>query len=98
MTAGWPTSRASTAGPTSSVARSWWRPLVAEEYQPPACYECKGLARGVCRNCHSKYCAEHAGGTGLCKACNRSANMGLYVFAVVFGLMLLLFVINWLFG
>src|SRR4051812_7421929 len=55
---------------------AWWRPQEAEEYQPPACYECKGLSRGVCRNCQANYCQEHAGVNGLCKDCARSANLG----------------------
>src|ERR1022692_4603056 len=57
----------------------WWRPQEAEEYLPPACYECKGLTRAVCRNCQANYCPEHAGPNGLCKACSHSANLGLYV-------------------
>jgi hypothetical protein len=76
----------------------WWRPQEAEEYQPPACYECKGLSRRVCRNCQANYCPEHAGPRGLCKACGRSANMGLYVFTGMVALILLMFLCNWLFG
>jgi hypothetical protein len=73
----------------------WWRPQQAEEYVPPACYECKSLTRAVCRNCQSHYCAEHAGPTGLCAACGRSANLGLYVLAGIFVLFMLTFAFQW---
>ncbi len=76
----------------------WWRPQEAEEYKPPACYECKGLARAVCRNCQVHYCSEHAGRNGLCQDCARSANMGIYVFAGMVALIVLMFLFNWLFG
>src|SRR5688572_20657133 len=74
----------------------WWRPQQAEEYTPPACYECQGLARGKCRNCLSSYCSEHAGSNGLCQACGRSANLGLYIIAGTFAAIVLLLLINWL--
>jgi hypothetical protein len=77
---------------------AWWRPQEAEEYQPPACYECKGLSRGFCRNCRARYCREHAGPNGLCRECGRSANLGLYVIAAVAGLLLLAWLFIWLFG
>jgi hypothetical protein len=76
----------------------WWRPQEAEEYTPSACYECKGLARLVCRNCRAQYCAEHAGSNGLCQACGRSANLGLFVAAAVLGTFFLLFACNWLYN
>ena len=69
-----------------------------EAYKPPECYECKGLSRSVCRNCHANFCPEHAGSNGLCKDCNRSANMGLYIFAGMVGFLMLVFLFNWLFG
>lgn len=74
----------------------WWRPLPAEEYEPPACYSCKGLARTICRNCRRRYCPEHAGPPQLCADCGRSSALGLYffVFAVVVMALLLLFG-NW---
>lgn len=78
--------------------KGWWRPQTAEEYKPPECYECKGLGRGVCRNCHCNYCAEHAGANGLCKACHRSANIGLYVVAAFFAFIGMLVVVQWIFG
>jgi hypothetical protein len=76
----------------------WWRPQEADEYQPPACYECKGLSRRRCRNCQANYCPDHAGFNGLCQACARSANVGLYIFAAMMGIVLLIFLFNWLFG
>jgi hypothetical protein len=76
----------------------WWRPQEAEEYVPPACYQCKGLARAVCRNCRANYCADHAGRNGLCRECGRSANFGIYVFAGMIGLIVLMLLFNWIFG
>ena len=78
--------------------QGWWRPQEAEASVPPACYQCKGLARAVCRNCHANYCSEHAGRKGLCKDCGQSANMGLYIFLAVVGVMVLMILFNWLFG
>ncbi|MBI1830277.1 MAG: hypothetical protein HYR84_02365 [Planctomycetes bacterium] len=77
---------------------AWWRPKEAEEYHPPECYECKGLARRTCRNCQAKYCPEHAGPSGLCLDCGRSANMGLIVFGVMALLIGLLLLFGWYFG
>jgi hypothetical protein len=77
---------------------AWWRPQQAEDYQPPACYACKALARAVCRNCQAIYCHEHRGPNGLCKDCGRSANLGAYVFVGVASVMLVLFLCHWLFG
>ena len=76
----------------------WWRPQQAEEFKPPECYECKGLPRGVCRNCRASYCPDHAGTNGLCKACNRSANLGIYVFAGVTVFLVLIWLLSWLMG
>lgn len=78
--------------------KGWWRPKEAETYTPPACYECKGLARAVCRNCHEHYCRDHAGPSGLCKACGQSANLGLYVIAGVGVIVLIFWLCHWWFG
>ncbi len=72
---------------TASRGGAWWRPLPAEDFEPPACYQCKGLARRTCRNCGQLYCGEHAGQDGLCAACDRSSWVGLYLLA---GLVLLI--------
>lgn len=77
---------------------AWWRPQQADEYVPPACYSCQGLARGLCRNCDARYCAEHAGPNGLCLACGKSANLGLYVLLIMGGLLALLILGNWFYG
>jgi hypothetical protein len=77
---------------------AWWRPQEAEEYQPPACYECQGLTRWKCRNCQAPYCAEHAGPNGLCKACGRSANLGIYIVAGVFAMVVMMLLFHWLFA
>lgn len=74
---------------------AWWRPLPAEDFEPPACYECKGLARRTCRHCGRLYCGEHAGQQGLCAACERSSWVGLYILA---GLALLILILVWLGG
>jgi hypothetical protein len=76
----------------------WWRPQQAEEYIPPACYQCQGLTRSKCRNCEQPYCMEHAGPNGLCQECDRSANLGLWICAGMFALMALSIFCNWLFG
>jgi hypothetical protein len=92
---GEPRSREISAQPLrrKDAKHGWWRPQLAEEYEPPACYACKGLARAVCRNCRSHYCREHAGSGGLCLECARSARLGLIVFVlalVMAGVVLLL--------
>jgi hypothetical protein len=87
------------ASPMKSNAKSgWWRPQEAEVYVPPACYVCQGLTRATCRNCDNKYCREHAGPNGLCKQCGQSAQLGLYVFATMAGLVLLFLLYHWWFG
>jgi hypothetical protein len=65
---------------SDNVRAGWWRPQIAEDFEPPACYICRGLTRFVCRNCHSLYCREHAGVSGLCIRCYRSSRLGLYIF------------------
>ena len=72
---------------------AWWRPRQAEEYSPPACYQCRGIARNVCINCGDRYCAEHAGVAGICAACGQSSQLGLFILfavAAVFGVMVML--------
>lgn len=66
-----------------SARPGWWRPQEAEEYDPPACYQCKGLARRICRNCRNVYCPEHAGKGGLSLACENSARLGAVIFMAV---------------
>lgn len=72
---------------------AWWRPLPAEDFEPPACYQCHGLARHTCRHCRQLYCPEHAGQHGLCAGCDRSSWVGLYVLA---GLVLFVVLVIWL--
>lgn len=72
---------------------AWWRPQLAEDFEPPACYACRGLARTVCRNCQGLYCAEHAGKGGLCAACDRSSWWGMWLLG---GLLLSLAVLAFL--
>ena len=71
----------------ADAKHGWWRPQPAEEYEPPACYACKGLARAVCQNCQSHFCREHAGPGALCMRCSRSARLGLVIFVIAIGLM-----------
>lgn len=68
--------RISAAVLVKNARPGWWRPQEAEEYDPPACYACGGLARRRCYNCHDLFCAEHAGKRGLCLACEKSARTG----------------------
>lgn len=85
------------ARPLSPSARpGWWRPQPAEDFDPPACYECKGLARVVCRNCGSYYCWEHAGKNGLCAECARSSRIGTLILLIIFGLIAGMVVLSWL--
>jgi hypothetical protein len=64
---------------TERPQQPWWRPQPADDFEPPSCYQCRGLARRVCRNCRNRYCPEHAGKNDLCAACMRSSNVGLLV-------------------
>jgi hypothetical protein len=84
--------------PAAEGKHGWWRPQPAEEFVPPACYACQGLSRRFCRNCHRRYCPEHAGRRGLCEACGRSARMGLLVFLLAIGMMLGLILLGALTG
>src|SRR5437879_3712811 len=59
-----------------TIRPGWWRPQPAEDYNPPECQECQGLARYVCVNCAGRYCREHAGRDGLCGPCQRSRRGG----------------------
>jgi hypothetical protein len=61
----------------------WWRPQAAEEYHPPACYQCQGIARQVCPNCQQRFCAEHAGKNGMCAQCHQSSFLGVVVLGTV---------------
>jgi hypothetical protein len=90
--------RFSTVPLETKTHHGWWRPQEAEEYVPPACYSCQGLARGVCRNCESRYCAEHAGPNGICQACGRSAMLGVYVLVILGAVVVFVIVGHWLFG
>ena len=82
----------------SLVSRSakpgWWRSQQAEDFDPPACYACRGLARQTCRNCQSLYCPEHKGKNELCAACERSSRLGAYVFVGAVGSVALLILIG----
>ena len=80
------------------VKHGWWRPQQAEEFAPPACYACQGLARKVCRNCQSRYCPEHAGPSDLCNACGKSARLGLIVFLIAVGMLTTMVLLGTLVG
>lgn len=71
---------------------AWWRPQPAEEYAPPACYHCRGIARQVCPHCHELFCPEHAGKNGMCAQCSRSSLLGIAILvavAAIFGVLML---------
>lgn len=57
----------------------WWRPQQADEFAPPACYECQSLTRAVCVACGRNYCKEHAGRNSTCRECSTASDMSLYV-------------------
>src|SRR5262245_40395914 len=82
------------ARPLARARPAWWRPQAAEDFEPPACYACKGLARAHCRNCQCLYCPDHAGPSGLCAACDRSSKLGLAVLLGVIALMGLLMLLG----
>ncbi len=88
--------RISQAPRTGSTGRRfWWRPQVADDYEPPACSICGGLARLVCRNCRELYCADHAGAAAeLCARCARSSRLGIWVMVISLGLVGLLLVFD----
>lgn len=87
--------QADPSSPRFPTARpGWWRPQPAEEYEPPACYECDAIARRTCRNCQDRYCPEHAGPPGMCKACGRSSQLGLFFFVFALVMMALIVVLN----
>jgi hypothetical protein len=78
------------------AASPWWRPQVADDYAPPACYKCQGLTRMQCRNCKERFCRDHAGPGGLCQECGRSANLGIYVAATMAVFVAIVLLWNWL--
>ena len=81
---------------------AWWRPVAAEEYVPPACYQCGSLARSRCVACGRRYCAGHAGSGGRCAECQASSTTGMLVGFVVIGAVGLIFAAalfwSWLVG
>ncbi len=79
--------RISAAPRTATQRTGWWRPQPAEGYTPPACYQCQGIARRVCSNCHELYCPDHAGKNGLCAQCSQSSLLGV---AVLVGVVVIL--------
>src|SRR5262245_48014346 len=80
------------AAPLMKNARpGWWRPQEAEDYTPPECYACGGLARSRCYNCHDLFCPEHAGASDLCLGCEKSARSGMFVLG---GIVLFFLVLN----
>jgi hypothetical protein len=50
---------------------------------PPECYQCQGLARKVCQNCHNLYCLEHAGQEGWCAKCSQAARIGYWIIIAI---------------
>jgi hypothetical protein len=64
---------------STAPQHAWWRPQLAEDFEPTSCYACPGLAHRRCRHCGSFYCSDHAGPKGLCAACRDSSRLGLIV-------------------
>jgi hypothetical protein len=83
--------RADRVSPARQARKSrpaWWRPQVAEDYEPSACQDCRGLAPYVCPNCGGRYCREHAGKNGLCAQCQqalRGGNVFLVIMILILG-------------
>lgn len=50
----------------------------------PMCYQCDCLAKYHCRNCQASCCADHRCGE-LCRHCEQSSRLGLFVFLAVSG-------------
>ena len=72
---------------------AWWRPVTAEEFVPPACYQCGGLTRSRCVGCGRRYCANHAGTGGRCAECHASSTTGMLIGLGVIGGLGLIFAI-----
>ena len=68
---------------TETARPNWWRPQEAEDYEPPACAVCQGLARNVCIQCGDRYCGTHAGQNGLCSPCQRKLRGGNLLLALL---------------
>ena len=81
---------------TKNARDGWWRPRPAEDFDPPACHECQGLARYICLECGRHYCLEHAGKRGLCATCHRAARSGNLFLAALFAGIVALLVLSWL--
>lgn len=81
---------------TESTRPGWWRPQEAEDYEPPACAQCGGLARYACVHCGDRYCRAHAGGKGLCSKCARGLRGGnIFLLMLILGLVMLTFLGLW---
>ncbi len=73
------------ARPLAKAGRpGWWRPQPAEDFEPPACHQCKGLARRVCMDCQGLYCPDHAGKNGRCSLCEKNTRSGTLFLAIFF--------------
>ncbi len=85
--------------PGSTTSKpAWWRPKEAEDYDPPACHECQGLARYICVECRNRYCREHAGKNGLCRVCQEAQRGSNVVLLLMFLLLAGLIVLGLLRG
>jgi hypothetical protein len=82
---------------------AWWRPISADEYVPPACYQCGGLTRSKCTSCGRQFCANHGSASaGRCSECQRSSNAGMLIGLGVIVLFVFMFLFSlvwaWLFA
>jgi hypothetical protein len=78
--------------PAATQRPGWWRPQPAEDYAPPACYKCQGIARRVCPNCQQRFCPDHAGKGGMCAQCTASSLLGVAILggvALILGVLML---------
>lgn len=82
--------------PTRSSGIAWWRPQPADDYSPPACHVCGGLARAACRTCGRRYCPDHAGRASNCRPCSDAANVSLLVVAGIVAVLAVVFLLGML--
>jgi hypothetical protein len=88
--------------PQKGRGLAWWRPISADDYVPPACYQCGGLTRARCVGCGRQFCAKHAGRGGNCADCQTASTTGTLIGLGAIGLIALAFVgalfLSWLRG
>ncbi len=67
-------------------------PTVYINDEAPECYSCGGYAKYHCRHCDVLSCHEHLANSGMCRSCDSSSMIGVYIFV---GALALLFTSLW---